>query len=83
MVYAAFCLTMLWIIRDPKLILQLSTTAYNFAFAFSAWHTAVINTMLMPRELRPSKLRRFGLGVAGCFFTFLGVMSCLQLLGKI
>jgi hypothetical protein len=79
MVYAACSLTIFWLVDKPSFVFRLATTGYNFALAFSAWHTAVINTVLLPRELRPTKLRRIGLVAAGCFFSFLGVMSSLQL----
>jgi hypothetical protein len=61
----------------------LATTGYNFALAFSAWHTLVVNTTLLPRELRPNWLIRIGLVLAGVFFSCLGTMSVLKFAGYI
>jgi hypothetical protein len=82
-VYAACSLTIFWLIDEPGFVFKLATTGYNFALAFSAWHTIFVNTLLMPKELRPSLLRRSGLAAAGCFFSFLGVMSVLRLFAVI
>lgn len=73
----------LWVTEKPGFVFKLSTTGYNFAFAFSAWHTIAVNSLLLPRELRPAWWIRVGLVLAGCFFTFLGVMASLKLAGKI
>jgi hypothetical protein len=79
MVYAACGLAIIWATEKPGFVFKLSTTGYNFAFAFSAWHTLFVNTMLMPKELRPGWGQRIGLVLAGCFFLSLGVMSALKL----
>ena len=67
--------------RSPGRVFELATTGYNFAFAFSAWHTIFINTKLLPPELRPHWLIRAGLACAGVYFLFLGVMSVLAQVG--
>jgi hypothetical protein len=72
-------LVILWLTEKPGFIFKASTTGYNFALAFSAWHTLAINTLLLPRELRPNWFNRIGLVLAGVFFTFLGVMATIQL----
>ena len=77
--YAVCGMTILWITEKPGLVFKLSTTGYNFAFAFSAWHTIFVNSILLPKELRPSWAQRIGLVLAGCFFSTLGVLAAMQL----
>ena len=78
-VYAALGLVIIWLTEKPGFVFKLATTGYNFAFAFSAWHTLAVNTVLLPRELRPGWGQRIGLILAGIFFLSLGVMSALKL----
>ena len=79
--YAVCGLAILWFTDQPGIVFKMATTGYNFAFAISAWHTLAINTLLLPRELRPNWFSRVGLVLAGCFFTTLGVLGGLQLTG--
>ena len=81
MIYAACGLAIIWATEKPGFVFKVATTGYNFAFAFSAWHTLVVNTVLMPKELRPGWGQRIGLIFAGIFFLSLGVMSALKLAG--
>jgi len=83
LIYGVCGLTLLWTLDKPSFIFRLSTTGYNFAFAFSAWHTIVVNHLLLPRPLRCHWLLSVFLFLAGCFFTLLGVMSLMQLYGWI
>jgi hypothetical protein len=83
MVYAACGLAIIWATEKPGFVFKIATTGYNFAFAFSAWHTLVVNTVLMPKELRPGWFQRIGLVLAGVFFLSLGIMSALKLAGVI
>jgi hypothetical protein len=80
-IYTACGIVIIWVTETPGFIFKLATTGYNFAFAFSAWHTLAINTLLMPKELRPGWGQRIGLVLAGVFFLSLGVMSVLKLAG--
>ncbi|MCI0357238.1 MAG: Nramp family divalent metal transporter [Planctomycetaceae bacterium] len=80
---AAMGLVIIWITDKPGNVFKVATTGYNFALAFSAWHTLVVNTMLMPKELRPGFLQRVGLAFGGCFFLSLGIMSALKLAGVV
>jgi hypothetical protein len=64
----------------PSTVFKLATTGYNFAFAFSCWHTIVINTTLLPKPLRPSWAIRIGMGFGSVYFSFLGVMAVRELL---
>lgn len=76
--YTAVGIAIIWSPVDPKQIFEYATCGYNIAFALSAWHTIVINTTLLPPKIRPGWLIRVGLGLAGCYFMFLGVMSALR-----
>ena len=78
---AGLGLVIIWITEQPGFVFKVATTGYNFALAFSAWHTIAVNTILLPKELRPGWLQRIGLFLAGCFFLSLGVMSALKLAG--
>ena len=82
-VYACAGLAIIWATEKPGFVFKLSTTGYNFAFAFSAWHTLAVNTILMPKELRPNWFQRIGLVLAGCFFLSLGVMAALKMAGVV
>jgi hypothetical protein len=75
----SFGLLILWVTEKPGFVFKISTTGYNFALAFSAWHTLAINTILLPKELRPNWFNRIGLILAGVFFTLLGIMASIQL----
>ncbi len=83
-VLVAFCLSglvVIWTGLKPGRVFELATTGYNFAFAFSAWHTLIVNTTLLPPALRPNRFVRVGLVLAGVYFTFLGVMAALAQFG--
>jgi hypothetical protein len=81
--YTACGVIIIWLTEAPGFVFKLATTGYNFAFAFSAWHTLAINTLLMPKELRPGWAQRIGLVLAGVFFLSLGIMSVLKLAGVV
>jgi hypothetical protein len=80
-IYAACGLLIMWCTETPLGVFKYATTGYNFAFAFSAWHTIAVNTILLPRELRPGWFQRIGLFAAGLFFFALGTISVLQQTG--
>ena len=77
--YACFGLIML--LFPPSDLIKFATMIFNVALGFSCWHTVVINTTLLPRELRPNWFVRIALSLAGVFFFILGVMSVLQTTG--
>lgn len=81
--YAVCCMTIIWITDKPAYVFKLATTGYNFAFAFSCWHTLVINTTLLPKELRPRFGIRAMMVLGGVYFIFLGVMAALKLVGVV
>jgi len=76
-------LIIIWLTNKPGVVFKVATTGYNFALAFSAWHTLVVNTVLLPKELRPGWFQRLGLIFAGVFFLSLGIMAALKLAGMV
>jgi hypothetical protein len=80
-IYAACGLAIMWGTETPLGVFKYATTGYNFAFAFSAWHTIFVNTILLPPAIRPGWFQRIGLFGAGLFFFSLGTISVLQQLG--
>ncbi len=80
--YAVFGLTALslW---NPKQLLEWATNIYNAALGFSCFHVLAVNTILLPKELRPSWFMRIGLVISGLFFTALTTITTLHLLHKI
>lgn len=78
-VYACLGVTILWITEEPGFVFKMSTTFYNFAFAFSAWHTLIVNTTLLPPQLRPNWFVKIGLVLAGVYFAALGVIMTMDL----
>jgi hypothetical protein len=80
--YASFGLLALWWGRPEKLLLW-ATTIYNFALGVSCWHVLAVNTLLMPREIRPGWAMRIGLVAAGLFFLALGAVVTLRNFGYI
>jgi hypothetical protein len=82
-VYVALGLVIIWAFVSPLGIFKLSTTFYNVALGFSCWHTIVINSFLLPRELRPAWYVRALLFLAGCFFFVLAILTSLQYAGVI
>lgn len=81
MTLITFGLVVMWVTDKPGMVFKFATTGYNFAFAFSSWHTLAVNTVLLPKQLRPGWFQRIGLILAGVFFLSLGVMSALKLAG--
>lgn len=82
--YTICCLSIIWLAGGkPGNVFKMATMGYNFAFAFSCWHTLVINTTLLPRELRPNMIIRVLMVLGGIYFLFLGVMAVSKLLGVV
>jgi hypothetical protein len=78
--YAIFGLTALslW---NPKQLLVWATSIYNAALGFSCFHVLAVNTILLPREIRPGWFIRIGLVLGGLFFTALSVIATMKVLG--
>jgi len=72
--YAVFGLTALSF-ANPKQLLVLATMIYNAALGVSCFHVLAINTILLPRELRPNWLIRIWLVLGGLFFAALFVIA--------
>ena len=75
-IYAALGLFMLWFVKGDVLLI-FSGMIYNYALGFSSLHVAVINSVLLPVELRPSIPRRLMLVMGGLFFTTAAVVSTM------
>ncbi len=73
-VYMAMGIGMLCFLKGDALLV-LSTMMYNYALGFSCFHALVVNTKLMPRELRPSLFPRVGLILGGVFFTSVAMIT--------
>jgi len=79
--YTIFGVAVIWLTDKPGRVFEIATMGYNFALAFSCWHTIAVNSILLPVKLRPHWLIRLGLVVGGIYFMFLGVMAVLGLFG--
>lgn len=78
--YLLFGLVMLTQINGTNLLV-FSTMMYNYALGVSCWHALAVNTILLPRELRPSYWRRTALFLAGIFFIAIAVLTTMDKLG--
>ena len=79
--YSVFGLIMLSL--NPGALIEYATMCFNIALGFSCWHTIVINSTLLPRELRPNWFIRIALSLAGVFFLVLGSLSVYQQTGPV
>jgi hypothetical protein len=77
--YACFGLVMLAL--PPSDLIAYATMIFNVALGISCWHTVVINTTLLPPQLRPNWFVRIALSLAGVFFFILGTMAVLEQTG--
>jgi Mn2+/Fe2+ NRAMP family transporter len=68
---------------NPRQLLQWAGCIYNAALGFSCLHVLAVNTILLPREIRPNWFIRIGLVVGAVFFAALSVISALKLLGYV
>ncbi len=78
--YVAFGLVALWLNKPAELI-KWATLGFNLALGFSCWHTLAINTLLLPRDLRPNLFMRAALLLGGLFFACLFLVTLLNQLG--
>ncbi|HEX4132632.1 MAG TPA: Nramp family divalent metal transporter [Pirellulales bacterium] len=57
-------------------LMEWAANLYNFAFGISCWHVLAVNTLLLPKELRPGWPVRIALALGGLFFlTFAGIYT--------
>jgi hypothetical protein len=68
---------MLLLVRGDVLLTTATGMMYNYALGFSCLHTLVINTTLLPRELRPRLWQRVALVLGACFFLTIGVLATI------
>jgi len=68
-------------IGKPLALLTSAATIMNYALGFSSFHTLIINTTLLPKELRPGWLSRIGLFSCGVFFTVLATITAIKTYG--
>ncbi|MDE2667773.1 MAG: Nramp family divalent metal transporter [Acidobacteriota bacterium] len=80
--YSALGLAMLWL-NAPTALIKFATISYNFALGISCCHTLILNTVLLPRELRPGWFVRIAMALGGLFFFLLGLAATLRELGQI
>jgi hypothetical protein len=78
--YSVFGMVALYL-GEPTRLLVICTMFYNYALAVSCWHTLAVNTLLLPKELRPGWANRVGLILAGIFFMILAVVMTMDQLG--
>ncbi len=76
-VYALFGLVAL-AFAPPRQLILWATTIYNYALGVSCWHTLAVNTILLPKEIRPGWPTRIAMVAAGLFFTALAVITTLD-----
>lgn len=72
---------MIWFVPGDQL-LKLSTNIYNYALGFSCFHVLLINTILLPKPIRPNYFIRAGLIAAGTFFIVIAVLTNIELIMK-
>jgi hypothetical protein len=77
--YGVFGVTMLTVVPAPAKLLTIATSIYNFALGFSCWHVAVLNTVLLPRPLRPNWCVRLSLVLIGIFFWVVGTVAAVKI----
>lgn len=79
--YAVLGVIILSISPNPTDLLKYATMIYNFALGFSCFHTLAVNTILLPKEIRPNWFIRIGLVLGGLFFSFLALVAAAETLG--
>ena len=76
--YAVFGTITLSLSHSPGTVVKIATNIYNFALGISCFHTLAVNTVLLPRELRPGWFARAGMALGGVFFVFLATVAAIQ-----
>jgi hypothetical protein len=65
------------------MLIKIATLGYNFALGFSCWHVIAVNSLLLPKQLRPHLFIRVVLMLGGMFFTLLGVAATIKTLDEL
>jgi hypothetical protein len=76
--YAAWGVTALTISPNPLVLATASGVMMNFALGFSALHTLYVNTVLLPREIRPGWIMRAGLVCCSVFYLGISAIAFRQ-----
>lgn len=66
---------LVWTGDKPLTIVQASGVIMNFALGFTALHTLAVNTILLPKAVRPGWLGRAGLVTCAVFFIGIAVLG--------
>jgi hypothetical protein len=69
---------MLIVVDNADVLLKIATTIFNFALGFSCWHVAVLNSILLPKPLRPCWTIRILLVLTGLFFWGVGTIGAIE-----
>ncbi len=77
-VYLVFGLIMLTLVPGDKLLIAATGILYNYALGFSCLHVIFVNTVLLPKSLRPGPLSLVGLFLGGVFFLTIAVVSSID-----
>jgi hypothetical protein len=78
--YALFGIIMLAFVPSPATLIKIATSIYNFALGFSCWHVVVLNSVLLPKPLRPNWAVRIGLSLVGLFFWCVATVAAYKLM---
>ena len=71
--YGIWGMGVLMLMPNPLTMVKVAGVLFNFALGFSALHAMFVNTLLLPRALRPSVVTRSLM--FGCFLFFTGVST--------
>lgn len=70
-------------VPGQDLLVMATGMMYNYAIAFSCLHTLVINTTLLPPELRPKIWQRVGLVLGAIFFLSMAILATYDSIPKL
>jgi hypothetical protein len=68
----------LLLVGNPGALVKIATSIFNFALGASCWHVVAVNTILLPKEIRPNWFIRIGLVAAGIFFWSMAIPSAMK-----
>ena len=81
--YVLIGLVMLLKVRGDTLLVTATGMMYNYALGVSCLHTLVVNTTLLPPELRPRLWQRVSLVLGSIFFLSIGGLATAAELPKL
>jgi Mn2+/Fe2+ NRAMP family transporter len=73
-------LILVWTGDKPLIIVKASGVIMNFALGFTALHTLAVNTLLLPKPLRPGWLGRIGISSCAVFFLVISALGVPQVI---